>query len=307
MAPEPGEQPLVRLTADRLEREGAVARPVEADRRDGRRGDGKLDAEVPDRRQRLRRRPDGCVARRGHRRERRGLGAPRRPTRPERGQEQGDDPQCGERRRDHEAARPPLGAAPSFTETGGLPGARRGHRGHGSAPGSRLHRPRGAPVVRPGPGLRSLHVGAAADPDPALGPAGRAPGRPPARVLPRPHARARHLSLPHRGRDRVHAQPAGPRPDAAPPPARSRRLDRVRRLRRGGDRAPRRARHRRRVGDPHRRGADRHVPHRGEPGDGPDGRRGRHRQAAGVARRPRARGHRHREAARRPHAVDRRR
>ena len=46
------------------------------------------------------------------------------------------------------------------------------------------------------------------------------PVAPPARVPPRADARARALPVPHRRGDRVHAQPARPRPDAPAAPAR---------------------------------------------------------------------------------------
>ena len=68
-----GPAEVVRLSADGLKGQRAVARAVEADRGEGRRRDGELDAEVADRRERLGRRPDRAVARGRHRCERRGL------------------------------------------------------------------------------------------------------------------------------------------------------------------------------------------------------------------------------------------
>ena len=68
----------------------------------------------------------------------------------------------------------------------------------------------------PRTGLRSLRDEPGADdPGPALDPA-RRPARAAARrISARAAARARALPVPHRRRDRVHAQPARPRPDRA--------------------------------------------------------------------------------------------
>ena len=164
------------------------------------------------------------------------------------------------------------------------------------------HRVRRAPPA----GLRSRREPVDEDPDPALDPA-RRPARAPALRIPaRAAARARALPVPHLRRDRVHAQPARPRPDASAASPRRRGGGGVGRLRDGVRRAARRRRHGRRLRGPLGRRPDRRLLLGGERGHGEDRRRGRRRPPPAVARRPRARADPARGAAQRPDRLDRR-
>ena len=160
-------------------------------------------------------------------------------------------------------------------------------------------------VARSRTGLRSLGDPGDDDPGPALDPA-RRPARAPARrISARATARARAVPVPHLRRDRVHAEPARPRPDPPAAPARRRGGGGLGGLRDGVRRAARRRRHGRRLRGPLGRRPGRRVLLGGERGHGEDGRRGRRRPAPAVARRPRARADPARAAAQRPDRLDR--
>ena len=107
-------------------------------------------------------------------------------------------------------------------------------------------------------------TGPAADPGASLDPARRAPRPRAARVLPRADARARALPVPDRSGDRVHAEPARPRPARAPGfRAGSGCWSSTRSSRPPSIGVFVALRQRRRRPEPHRRRPGRHVPHRG--------------------------------------------
>ena len=123
-APQSREQPFVDLRADRLEHEGSVFAPVEADRGDAALRDGRLHAEVPDGREDVR------VRRRGRDRERRrpadGRGAA---LIVERRQGERHDREDGDDGADREPPRSGLRPSPIGPQTGRVAGAR-GRRRH---------------------------------------------------------------------------------------------------------------------------------------------------------------------------------
>ena len=284
--PEARQQAFVRLRADGLEHERSLARAVEADRRDAVLGDGRLDAEVADRRE-----DERLRAGRGHRRARRdggrGSGARRLLAR-EGGDREGDREEHRNGDPEHEPARPRLRPPPMGAQPGGV-----------SRAGSRAHERDRSKVASVRPASRTCplydHPHGRIRPDdhdPALGPARRTAGSPRSHVPARVDARARPLPLPDRVGDRVHAQPARSRSDEPEAAARDRRHDRLPAVRGGGRCGADRDRRRRVRPGPERGRPSRRVRDGGAAGHGPDRRRAGHRRAPAVARRPRAREHR---------------
>ena len=140
--PQTRQQPLVGLTPDRVELHRARVAPVESDRRHGLAGDRQPDLEVAHRRQDL---GLGRHAR-GDRGEIDGRRDPLGRARAEGGQQQGDESENGDDPDHGQTAGAVLRAPAPVAVPGRSPGARRGHRDHGSGRPAALNgiRPRAA-------------------------------------------------------------------------------------------------------------------------------------------------------------------
>ena len=280
--------PCVRLAADRLERERAVARAVVPDRRERRRRDGELRVEVADRREDAwspvapRRASSGERRRRWRRNGRRAAdpnAVRSKVTRPSTADDRGDERRGVGHGAGHDVCAradvPLAGSAAKPSAHGSArecrlhPAPRRG----GGATALRSSRWRGSTTIRIPRWIQLVALPVVAAP----------------RVPPRAHARTRPLSLPHRRRDRVHAQSARPRAArgcACRAGSRSRSCTCLRHGVRGRARRPRDGRR------PETRSAadriDAYLTE--EDGHRSDRGRGRRRPVPGLARRPRARG-----------------
>ena len=226
--PEPGEQALVRLWADRLEHERPLARAVEAHGRDAVLGDRRLDAKVPDRREHERLGSGGRygalvrIVRTG----------PVADSSPENAVTANVTEQRGRRRRCRGRASAPAPALDADVRAAW----QRAATGASCSCPDRSKVASALPPAVPDSRRALCTIIRMAGPrpddhDPALGPARRTAGALRPRLPPRGDARPRPLPLPDRVGDRVHAQPARARPDAAEAPARDLGRDRLPALR----------------------------------------------------------------------------